>query len=1059
VLDARAAARLLATTRCALDLYPVARAAGCEGPPLPLDGPALRRIGIDAVANHAWIAAGAGALRCVLIDTGTAVGTAAVLAELAARLSRHAPMHLWLLVVKGRELAVAAWSGDRARPRVSSLVVDVPRVLRSDAETLAALAASAGGTDVLIHSRWLEVLGRDAITGRFYRALDGIVRQMADEPSARIPPSDRRDLALLHVTRLLFLSYVETKGWLDGDPRFLARSFERVGGRASGFQRRVLHPLYFGTLNTPVGRRAPAARALGRIPFLNGGLFARTALERRHPVAFSDDAFGRLFDSLLLRYRFTPREEQPERSEAAVDPEMLGRAFESLMAADRRRRSGAYYTPLALVERLVERGLRVALRGGGATDETIARALDGRPVEATAAATLRARLTKITVLDPACGSGAFLVHALERIAGMLARLGDPRDGGTLRRAVLARSIFGVDIDPTAVWLCELRLWLAVVVEQRDTDAMSVPPLPNLDRQIRIGDSLAGELPATAWRQPGGARIARLRERYARATGARKRTLGNALERAERARALARVERQCDAVCADRRELLSALRMRDLFGARPGAGPDERRALAEMRARVRALGRERRRLRDGGALPFAWSVHAGDVLDAGGFDLVVGNPPWVRLHRIPAASRGELRARYQAFSLGGWARGMELARAGRGFAGQVDLAALFTERSLGLARQGGAVAMLLPAKLWRSLAGGGVRRLLARGASLELLEDLSGGAAVFDAAVYPSALVARVGVPDEPDAAGRPSCEIAVHGPAGRTSWPARRDRLTAFPEDDAAPWLLLPPDAHAAFALLRDRGVPLAESPFGSPALGVKTGCNAAFTVRLVANAGALAEVEADGRTGIIERAMLRPLLRGESLDETASRRSSEHLIWTHGADGAPLRRLPPHAARWMAPHEPRLRDRSDLRGGMPWWSLFRTPAARCDRARLVWADVAREPRVRVLAAGDPSVPLNSCYVLACAEPDDARALAALLRSPPCAAWLAALAEPARGGYLRYLAWTVALLPIPRAWPSARTILLDLPPGPSPFLRIAAIARAFGLEPHALAPLVEWSAG
>lgn len=1056
MLDVRAATRLLHSVHCARDLAPLACAAGCDGEPLLLDAAGLRRIELHEIARRAWVAPGRGSLRALLVDLAPGTDPAAAITQLASRLTRHAPAHLWLALVHGAEVSIAAWNGGSTRPRVSALRINTDRILASDAETMSALAAAAGGADDLVHARWLEILGRDALTARFYRTLEALVRQMAGEPSSRIPPAERRALALLQVSRLLFLSFLESKGWLSGDHRFLARMFEECAAGGGAYHRRVLRPLFFGTLNTPLHRRSPAARAFGRIPFLNGGLFARTSLERRHAIAFSDDAFGALFDQLLLRFRFTAREESTSLAESAVDPEMLGRAFESLMFAEERRAKGTFYTPLSMVSQLVDRGLATALRGySDVPDDVIARAIAGEHVPPGAARRVRERLTNLTIVDPACGSGAFLVYVLERLAGMAAQLGDSRPAGTIRRAVLSRSIFGVDVDPTAVWLCELRLWLAVVVGQDVEDPCAVEPLPNLDHQIRVGDSLGGELPADAWRQPGGVRIARLRERYARSSGAGKRATALALERAERARALARVDAECAAACAARRELVSALRGRDLFGTRVVALPDDLARLTSLRRRIRVLRSELRRLRDGGALPFTWAVHTADVLDAGGFDLVTGNPPWVRLHRIPAPVRAALRARFEVFAHATWPRGAQVSRAGRGFAAQVDLAALFVERGLALARPAGALAMLVPAKLWRSLAGGGVRRLLATRTRVAAIEDWSEGIAAFDAAVYPSGVVARAGAPDDArHEQSRAPIEVAVHRAHSVFRWRSPRTALGAFADDPAAPWLLLPPEARAAFERLRDRGVPLAESAFGPPLLGVKTGCNDAFIVHAVLRGEELTEVVAGDRRGSIESALLRPLLRGETLgapDECAM------LLWTHDASGAPLRRLPRHAARWLAPHEAGLRRRADLRSGTPWWSLFRTPSARCDRARLVWADMAREPRVQVLSAGDPTVVLNSCYLLPCARHNDAVALAALLRSPLCSAWLRSLGEPARGGYLRYLAWTVALLPIPRDWRTARRALSRLSPSATVREQTATAAAGYGLELDAVMPLVEWN--
>src|SRR5207248_1820256 len=98
------------------------------------------------------------------------------------------------------------------------------------------------------------------------------------------------------------------------------------------------------------------------IPFLNGGLFTRSPLERTAGAAlFSDDALGEVFSALLTRYRFSAREESGDWSETAVDPEILGKAFEALMEASDRKTSGAFYTPQRLVAHATESALVAAL--------------------------------------------------------------------------------------------------------------------------------------------------------------------------------------------------------------------------------------------------------------------------------------------------------------------------------------------------------------------------------------------------------------------------------------------------------------------------------------------------------------------------------------------------------------------------------------------------------------------------------------------------------------------------------------------------------------------------
>jgi hypothetical protein len=508
---------------------------------------------------------------------------------------------------------------------------------------------------------------------------------------------------------------------------------------------------------------------------------------------------------------------------------------------------------------------------------------------------------------------------------------------------------------------------------------------------------------------------------------------------------------------------------DLFGERHRPGAAERSAGAELRARAAALRRERVRLVDGGALPFAFPVQFADVGDRGGFDLVVGNPPWVRLHRIPAAARATLRRRYAVFRDAGWDRGAAAAQAGRGFAAQVDLAALFAERSVRLLRPGGTLALLLPAKLWRSLAGGGVRRLLQQESTVAVLEDWSEARAAFDAAAYPSVIVARRRcAPSQARRAPQADTVVAVQLRDRAVCWTAPASSALALDESPGSPWLLLPPDARVAFDRLRGVSLTLADSALGRPHLGVKCGCNEAFVVTLLplqAGPDGLTRVtDSDGRQGCVESHLLRPVLRGEEVRPWALA-SRQYILWTHADDGQPLATLPAHAARWLAPWRARLGRRTDLRGRAPWWTVFRIDGAASAAPRVVWADLARAPRAVVLPPHDPTVPLNSCYVVPCSTIADAHALAVLLNSPIARAWLDPLAEPARGAYRRYLGWTTALLPVPRDWHRARATLApygerasagDLPADGE---LLDATLRAYGISHSEIAPLLRWKSG
>jgi hypothetical protein len=470
-------------------------------------------------------------------------------------------------------------------------------------------------------------------------------------------------------------------------------------------------------------------------------------------------------------------------------------------------------------------------------------------------------------------------------------------------------------------------------------------------------------------------------------------------------------------------------------------------MREVRARLRGLEK-------GGAMPFAFAAHFPEVARRGGFAVVLGNPPWVRLHRIPPEARERMRREFRVFRNAAWDDGAREARAGSGFGAQVDVAALFVERARSLLRPGGVLSLLVPAKLWRSLAGGGVRRLLAEHAALRVLEDWSDAPPAFDAATYPSLVVARH---------GSAAAEALVRVHRGRLSigWHAAPDALP-LDETPGAPWLTLPPDARAAFDRLARDGVPLARSGLGYPTLGVKCGLNEAFLVRQVTGAGRMVQVSAGGRMGEVEAACLRPVLRGETLTSWRAAEGAERLVYPCDDLGRVLPALPVGARAWLVPWRSPLSRRADARGARAWWALFRTESAVNDRPRVVWADLGRAPQALVLPAGDRTVALNSCYVLRARDLTDALALAALLNGPLAAAWLGALAEPARGGYRRFMAWTMARLPVPDDWARAREILAPLGArgsqgdAPSRAELLEAALAAYRCRLRSMAPLLGW---
>jgi hypothetical protein len=1044
------AAALLANCSSSASLERLFNYIGFSRPLVPVTVEGIETLGLPAEVTAIMISQGDGYLRALAFEIAAHADVRATIARVASRLASRAPQMHWVLggvQVDCGEVFVAAFDAGRSRPRVAALVANRHSIVDSDSETVCALASANAGNDVLTHLRWLDVLGRDSVNRRFFRELERLVGHLAAHLVPRVAKEDSAELALLYASRLLFLSFLETKGWLDRDHGFLGNHFADCMLTGGGYHKRVLSPLFFGTLNTHPRNRAQRARSFGRVPFLNGGLFARSSVERRTSGSFfTDEAIGDLFSDLLTRYRFTAREDTTTWSEAAIDPEMLGKAFESLMSSAERKTSGAFYTPQSLVREVSASALAWGLTSPATGHETVVAALRGDIPPPTQRRALLELSAAARILDPACGSGAFLVHLLEEVSALRVRLGDLRSLHVIRREVLTRSIFGVDINPVAVWLCELRLWLSMAIEDPETDPMRVSPLPNLDRNIRVGDSLAGD--ATWISSPvfSASRITAMRARYSRATGPRKRSLSKSLDRLERECAVKVTNERATRLKHERREILSALRSRDLFGERRPPSREARANLERIRRDLRAAVKESRSLAQGGALPFSFATHFADVAARGGFDVIAGNPPWVRTHNLDPGMRAALRDRFFVYRNSAWMGGSEASAAGKGFSSQVDIAALFIERCRSLMHPDGTFALIVPAKLWRSLAGGGVRSLLHERSQIREIHDLSDSPHLFEAAVYPSVIVASARRDGMEKPCGR--LRLTANDSGTKAEWTIPADRL-AFDSSQGSPWLLLPRDVRAAFDAMKVAGIPLASTPMGRPLLGVKTGLNAAFLLQ-----------SADAS---VEPCMLRPAIRGNQMRKWAVPPHESRIVWTHGIDGNPLRSLPPKALRHLTHWRSELDRRTDARNSARWWSLFRVESADHTHARVVWADIDKSPHAAVLPAGDVSVPMNSCYCVRCANSDDAFALAALLNSSIAAAWLDVLAEPARGGFRRYLGWTMSLLPVPRDWQRARSLLAPLGRRafegalPDDTALLEAALGAYDLAESVVTPLLAWN--
>ncbi len=353
--------------------------------------------------------------------------------------------------------------------------------------------------------------------------------------------------------RLLFIVFLERKGWLVppdltglgrpvGSGEYLAALWDahRHSERSeeSNFYRDRLKLLFFAGLNNPgsvdiTGIKAdgPLAAMIGRVPYLNGGLFEKEALDEREDIVVPDAVFTPLFADLFYHYNFTVTESTPLDVEVAVDPEMLGKIFEELVTG--RHESGSYYTPKLVVAFMCREALKGYL-GDVCPRESptaIAAFVEERDPAAlhNPEAVLEA-LKRVKVCDPACGSGAYLLGMLHELLDLRVCLFAARglDAQTLYKRkleIIQNNLYGVDLDPFAVNIARLRLWLSLIV---DYDGDDPPPLPNLEFKIEVGDSLTAPAPAPLqpdlFRQQDVADFFALKGQFMTAHGPEKRDL-------------------------------------------------------------------------------------------------------------------------------------------------------------------------------------------------------------------------------------------------------------------------------------------------------------------------------------------------------------------------------------------------------------------------------------------------------------------------------------------------------------------------------------------------------
>jgi len=424
--------------------------------------------------------------------------------------------------------------------------------------------------------------------GRIFAEVEAAIKGIRD--------ADRKHLFTQRLfNRLMFIAFIQKKGWLKfgGTADYLlalwkAHEHDKTTTEKN-FYRDRLKPLFFFGLNggsqetdvANINRGGFLKSLIGEVPYLNGGLFDEDVDDKDEKVDIPDGAIRAVLTDLFARFNFTVTESTPLDVEVAVDPEMLGKIFEELVTG--RHETGSFYTPKPVVSfmcREAIEGYLCHVIANESRDAVRRFVWDHNPSGLKNGEAVLHALKAVTACDLACGSGAYLLGLLHELLDLRAALFATKRVDAVsvydrKLEIIQKSVYGVDVDPFAVNIARLRLWLSLAV---DFEGDSPPPLPNLDFKIETGDSLlALDVQSSSqhsFRQAQLTDYLDLKAQFMTAHGAAKVSLREQINKLQKDIGLW------------------------IHGGEPVAG-------------------------------FDWAVDFAEVFVPGGFDIVLANPPYVR----------------------------------------------------------------------------------------------------------------------------------------------------------------------------------------------------------------------------------------------------------------------------------------------------------------------------------------------------------------------------------------------------------------------------------------------
>ena len=659
---------------------------------------------------------------------------------------------------------------------------------------LPALALSSGGFSSGQEwlQEWQKAFDVEAVTDKFFADYQRVFEQV-EATVEGIPESEteqRRLYTQRLFNRLMFLRFIEKKGWLtyNGNREYLRTLFDAT--EASKTDENFLNDRLFwaffrglGNVTNLLEESSEVVERRGNVPFLNGGLFEMQEYDTRDAVHIPNDKFAEIL-KLFERYNFTVTESTPLDIEVAVDPEMLGKVFEELVTG--RHGTGSYYTPRPVVSFMCRESLKICLRNKtDETEECLEKFVDdGDAAEIRDPEKVLKVLQTLRICDPACGSGAYLLGMMSELLRLREALFrsqnvDPRTTYQRKLDIIQQNLYGVDKDEFAVNIAMLRLWLSLAVDYEDD---TPEPLPNLDYKVATGDSLTGPAPENM-------------------------SLANPLVQEIQEYQAEYLVTHVDAEKQELREVIAELK-ENLQGWQANA--DE----------------------------FVWQIEFPEVFQEGGFDIVIGNPPYVDQRRIRTL-KPTLKRQFPTV-----------------YTSTADLYVYFYKRGIELLRAGGILIYISSNTFLRVEFGKKLRVFFTDEVCLHKLLDF-GSVPVFKATVDTCILLVENAIPNnEVFTAAR------FREKADIPRLPeAFQERAFSMPVCDLSPggWTLTSADVLSLLEKLQQTGTSLGRYVDGDFYRGLTTGCNEAFVISESVRQQLIAE-------DMSSNEFIKPSLRGRTL-------------------------------------------------------------------------------------------------------------------------------------------------------------------------------------------------